>query len=152
MYTMRVPSGDQAGARSSSSLYVSRTGLPDPSAFITYISAEVSGSWNGPALRLMNTIFVPSGDQSGSSSIVDGLCVRLVGGTPATRSSTSAMNTSLSAVAAPGSPLIGSPVPEAEAWKVMLWPSGDQLAELPRTRYVTSLPSRFVMKRSEVLR
>ena len=38
---------------------------------------------------------------------------------------------SLSVVAAPGSPLIGRPLPDAEAWNEICLPSGDQLALLP---------------------
>ena len=59
---------------------------------------------------------------------------------------------SLSVVGAPRSGiLIGGPVPDADRWNAMLWLSGDQVAELPRTRNVWRLPSSFIRNRSEVL-
>src|SRR6266542_3917921 len=71
---------------------------------------------------------------------------------PEIRSSTLAVKMSLSDVAAPGSALIGSPVPEADAWNAMFLPSGDQVAELPRVRNVCPLPSVSITNRSDVLR
>jgi len=52
--------------------------------------------------------------------------------TSSSKSGTLMMKMSLSVVAAPGSGLIGSPVPDAERWNAMYLPFGDQVAELPR--------------------
>jgi hypothetical protein len=52
-----VPSGDQAGSKSSNGLLV-RLVCPDPSAFITKISSS-------PVRLLTKAIFEPSGDQAG---------------------------------------------------------------------------------------
>src|SRR5262249_14932630 len=57
---------------------------------------------------------------------------------------------SLSVVAAPGSVLVGVPVPDADAWKAMFLQSGDQVAELPWVRNIGSLPSAFIRNKSEI--
>ncbi len=80
----------------------------------------------------MKAICAPLGDQSASSSIASGLFVRLIRDAVCARtSSTFAVKMSLSEVAAPGSVLIGRPMPEAEAWNTTFLLSGDQFAELP---------------------
>src|SRR6266545_5748890 len=93
---------------------------------------------------LVNTILCPRGDQSGSSSTAAGLFVMFFGRVPFLRkSSTFKTKISLSVVAAPGRALIGRPVPDAEAWNAMFLPSGDQVAELPRTSGVCPVPSAY---------
>src|SRR5262249_46952503 len=54
----------------------------------------------------------------------------------------------LSIAGPPGNGTTGSPVPEADRWNAMLRLSGDQLAELPRVRYCTLLPSLLIRYRS----
>src|SRR5690349_11309833 len=113
---MRLPSGDHAGALSSSELLVRRTGVPSPSASMTYTSAVAELFGSSAAAWLVNTIFLPSGDQSASSSIAAGLFVMFFGlALLARRPSTVTTKMSLSLVAAPGSALIGRAAPEAEA-------------------------------------
>ncbi len=101
----------------------------------------------------MNTIFCPSGDQSASSSIYPEVFVMFIGSsiTSPSKSGTLMMKMSLSAVGAPGSFLIGSPVPDAEGWNAMYLPFGDQVAELPRISSFWCVPSVFIKNRSEVL-
>ena len=120
-------------ARSSSLLKVRRTGAPDP--VITKTSAVVDTTGLSFTSWAVCTILCPSGDQFGSSSMSVSLLVMLIGACcPVAASSTFTMKTSLSVGGAPGSILIGSPCPEAEAWNVMCLPSGAQDAELPRVR------------------
>src|SRR6266567_8302586 len=98
-------------------------------------------------------IFCPLGDQSGSSSMAAALFVMFFGRARFLRKSSTFMTKiSLSVVAAPGKKLIGRPLPEAEAWNAILRLSGDQVAELPRTSDICSVPSAFITKRSEVLK
>src|SRR5262245_8596296 len=61
------------------------------------------------------------------------------------------MKMSPSLTGGPRSGLVGSPVPDAEAWKAMFLLSGDQVAELPRIRNICSSPLVFITNRSEVL-
>src|SRR5881397_606776 len=98
---MRVPSADQAGARSSRRLWVTCVSAL-PSGLMVQISDDVGVSGLSPTLLLVNTIFCPSLLQSGSTSIFVGSFVMFVGGTPARRSHTLATKMSLSAAGAPG--------------------------------------------------
>src|SRR4029077_6143753 len=135
MYAMRVPSGDQVGPRSSSPLLVRQV-----TSNVSRVTSQISALGELPAGSvvgcLVNTIFCPSGDQSASSSINSRVFVMFIGSsiTLPSRSGTLMMKMSLSAVAAPGSGLIGSPVPDAERWNAMYLPFGDQVAGLPGTR------------------
>src|SRR5262245_60429435 len=100
---MRVPSGDQAGARSSTLLDVSFV-WPVPSTFITQISAVIALLGLSPALWRVNAICCPTGDQSASASIVDGLFEMFFGGVSfSSQSSRLRTKMALSVVAAPGS-------------------------------------------------
>src|SRR6266496_3231427 len=101
---------------------------------------------------LVKIIFCPLGDQSGSSSIAAWLFVMFFGRARFLRkSSTFKTKISLSVVAAPGKRLIGRPVPDAEAWNAIFLPSGDHVAELPRTSDVCPVPSAFITNKSDVL-
>src|SRR6266850_8545354 len=99
---------------------------------------------SSPTSWTVHAIFCPSGDHDASSSISSELLVMFVGGTPARRSHTFATKMSLSDVGAPRSILIVWPVPDADRWNAMLWLSGDQVAELPRTRNAWRVPSSFI--------
>src|SRR4029079_2867204 len=94
----------------------------------------------------------PSGDQSASSSIVAGLLVRFRGvARCSSRPSMSATKMSLSDAGAPGSTRVGAAAPDADAWKAILFPSGDQDAELPHVNDACADPSMFIRNRCVVL-
>src|SRR5215470_7947812 len=177
MYAIFLPSGDQAGARSSWSLEVTHStfNVARVSLQISALLETKSVPPKGPISGVrsvtgcrVNTICVPSGDQSASSSIYHGVFVMFIGGSTKSFSSsgTRMMKMSLSHVAAPPSSLMGHPgipgsgggndtghvLPDAEAWNAMYLPFGDQVAELPRVSRVWFRPSAFIKNRSEVLR
>src|SRR6185503_16545541 len=63
----------------------------------------------------------------------------------------SATKMSLSDAGAPGSTRVGAAAPDADAWKAILFPSGDQDAELPHVNGACADPSMFIRNRCVVL-